>query len=71
MNEALRRMYIACKNRSGFPSTMSTEVEGEDGTISIHAILQGLGLTDRDSSVFDGSGIDSESPQRSDAMEPA
>ena len=43
-NEALRRMYIACRNRTGFPGVMHAESEGNDRDVSIHAILQGLGL---------------------------
>ncbi len=43
-NEALRRMYIACRNRNGFPGVMPAESEDNDDDVSIHAILQGLGL---------------------------
>jgi hypothetical protein len=44
MNEALRRMYIACKNRSGFPGRMPAGSDGEDDNVSVPAILEGLGL---------------------------
>lgn len=43
-NEALRRMYFACRDRSGFPGKMPAGCDDDDADISIHAILQGLGL---------------------------
>jgi len=44
-NEAIRRMYVACKNNSGFPGQLPPQHEGDDDSdVSIHAILQGLGL---------------------------
>lgn len=48
-NEAIRRMYVACKNNSGFPGQLPPQHEGDDdGDVSIHAILQGLGLISND-----------------------
>jgi hypothetical protein len=44
MNEALRRMYIACKNRSGFPGEMPASDDNDDNQVSVQAILEGLGL---------------------------
>lgn len=41
-NEAIRRMYIACKNNECFPGDLPTDEH--DRNVSIHAILQGLGL---------------------------
>lgn len=41
-NEALRRLYFACKRNSCFPGKLP--VEQPDETISIHVILQSLGL---------------------------
>ena len=44
MNVALRRMYIACKSRSGFPGTMPAGSDTGDDNVSVQAILEGLGL---------------------------
>ena len=44
MNEALRRMYFACRDKTGFPGEIPAGSEIEDGHVSIHAIPQGLGL---------------------------
>ena len=44
MNEALRRMYTACRRGTGFPGEMPQDVEIEAAEIPIHAILHGLGL---------------------------
>lgn len=41
-NEAIRRMYIACKENDCFPGELPTDEH--DTNISIHAILEGLGL---------------------------
>lgn len=43
-NDALRKLYLACKRRSGFPGNMPATVDGNENDISVHAILQGLGL---------------------------
>src|SRR2546423_7970631 len=43
-NEALRKLYLACTHRSGFPGRMPTGVDNNDNEVSAHAILQGLGL---------------------------
>ena len=37
-------MFIACRDNSGFPGEIPLGSETEDGHVSIHAILQGLGL---------------------------
>ena len=37
-------MYIACKTRSGFPGTMPAGSESDADTVSVQAILEGLGL---------------------------
>lgn len=44
MNEALRRMYVACKSRSGFPGTMPVGSDDDNENVSVQAILEGLGL---------------------------
>ena len=44
MNEALRRMYTACRSGPGFPEKRPPGTEVEDHDISIHAILLDLGL---------------------------
>ncbi len=41
-NEAIRRMYIACKDNDCFPGELP--VDKHDRNVSIHAILGGLGL---------------------------
>lgn len=41
-NEAIRRMYIACRDKGCFPGHLP--IDGHDRNISIHAILEGLGL---------------------------
>lgn len=41
-NEAIRRMYMACKDNDCFPGDLP--VDEHDRNISIHAILGGLGL---------------------------
>jgi len=43
-NEALRALYVASRDRAGFPVVMPAGCEDEDGNVSICAILQGLGL---------------------------
>jgi hypothetical protein len=43
-NEALRKLYLACKHRSGFPGNMPATVDSNENDISVHTILQGLGL---------------------------
>jgi hypothetical protein len=43
-NDALRKLYLACKRRSGFPGNMPVTVDSNENDISVHAILQGLGL---------------------------
>ena len=45
MNEGLRTLYLACKRNSCFPGQLP-EVAGDDddNNVSIHAIIQGLGL---------------------------
>jgi hypothetical protein len=44
MNEALRRMYIACKSQSGFPGKMPAGSDIDDYNVPVQAILEGLGL---------------------------
>jgi hypothetical protein len=44
MNEALRRMYIACKSQSGFPGKMPAGSDTGDYNVPVQAILEGLGL---------------------------
>jgi hypothetical protein len=44
MNEALRRMYIACKSQSGFPGKMPAGSDVDDYNVPVQAILEGLGL---------------------------
>jgi hypothetical protein len=44
MNEALRRMYIACKSQSGFPGKMPAGSDTDDYNVPVQAILEGLGL---------------------------
>ena len=44
-NEALQRMYSACRKGQGFPGTLPDETSGE---VTTHAILHGLGLIDVD-----------------------
>jgi hypothetical protein len=41
-NEAIRRMYVACKENDCFPGDLPTDEY--DRNVSIHAILEGLGL---------------------------
>jgi hypothetical protein len=41
-NEAIRRMYLACKDNGCFPGDLPTDEH--DRNVSIHAILGGLGL---------------------------
>lgn len=41
-NEAIRRMYMACKDNDCFPGELP--VDKHDRNVSIHAILRGLGL---------------------------
>jgi hypothetical protein len=41
-NDALRKLYLACKRRSGFPGNMPATVDSNENEISVHAILQGL-----------------------------
>jgi hypothetical protein len=41
-NEAIRRMYVACKKSDCFPGDLP--VDERDSNVSIHAILEGLGL---------------------------
>ncbi len=41
-NEAIRRMYLACKENDCFPGELPTDEH--DRNVSIHAILGGLGL---------------------------
>jgi hypothetical protein len=40
----VRRMYVACKNRSGFPGTMPVGSDSKHEDVSVQAILEGLGL---------------------------
>jgi hypothetical protein len=40
----VRRMYVACKNRSGFPGTMPVGSDSNHEDVSVQAILEGLGL---------------------------
>lgn len=37
-------MYVACKNRSGFPGSIPGGSDINDGDVSVQAILEGLGL---------------------------
>jgi hypothetical protein len=41
-NEAIRRMYIACKDHDCFPGDLP--IDEHDRKVSIHSILEGLGL---------------------------
>jgi hypothetical protein len=43
-NDALRKLYFACEHRSGFPGNMPATMDSNENDISVHAILQGLGL---------------------------
>jgi len=51
-NDALRKLYLACKRRSGFPGNMPATVDSNENDISVHAILQGLGLIKASSEDF-------------------
>ena len=46
MNEGIRRLYLACKRNSCFPGPLPEvpNADGDDNNVSIHAILQCLGL---------------------------
>lgn len=41
-NEAIRKMYVACKENGCFPGDLPTEEH--DQNVSIHSVLKGLGL---------------------------
>jgi hypothetical protein len=44
MIEALRRMYLACRNQSDFPGETPAGNDNDDDQVSVQAILEGLGL---------------------------
>jgi hypothetical protein len=44
MNEAIRKLYLACKQNSCFPGPLPKATDTDDENVSIHTILQCLGL---------------------------
>ena len=44
INEAFCWIYVACKNRSGFPGLMPVGSDIDDKDVSVQAILDRLGV---------------------------